>query len=68
MDDELELKENISRMSDDKLLEMVAAKRGEYREAALYFANNELKARGIDFEVEPEEALTGETLSPFLGA
>ena len=49
MDDELELKENISRMSDEKLLEMVTTKSNEYREAALYFAKNELKARRIDF-------------------
>ena len=37
MDDELDLKENISRMSDEELLEMVTTKAGEYRQEALYF-------------------------------
>ena len=56
MDDELELKENISRMSDDKLLEMVTTKSNEYREAALYLAKNELKARRIDFITPADES------------
>ena len=47
-----ELKDRITRLEDEQLLEMVAAKAGEYREEAVGYAKAELEARGIDYEVQ----------------
>ena len=71
MDSEsLELKENISKLSDEQLLEMVSAKSNEYREEALYFAKAELTARRIVFsnpavtEAEPGTKSMAPSLDP----
>ena len=65
----LELKQHISQLSDDELLEMITAKLGDYREEALNFAKAELSARGIDFTEPPsidEAKESGEAIEPFL--
>jgi len=51
MDEELfELKERISRFSDEELLNIVEVDWKDYRKEALEFAKNELTRRGISFE------------------
>ena len=55
----LELKEEISGLLDEQLVEMVTTRAGEYRQEALDFAKAELAARGIDWNAvsdEPEAA------------
>ena len=48
MDDVLrQLKNNISNLSDDELVQMVTTDAGEYREEAVEFAREELEARGV---------------------
>ena len=44
-----ELKKKITQLSDEQLLEMVAAEAGNYRPEALDYAKAELTSRGIDF-------------------
>lgn len=44
-----ELKNRITQLSDEQLLEMVAAEAGNYRQEALDYAKSELTSRGIDF-------------------
>ena len=58
MNEELkELKERITHLTDEQLLEMIAAP-DDYRPEALEYAESELKKRGIDFsEATPQEAL-----------
>ena len=51
-----ELKDRITRLEDEQLLEMVAAKAGEYREEAVGYAKAELEARGIDVPEGTDEA------------
>ena len=47
-DDVLELKERISKLSDDQLIDMVTASAGDYRQEALDYAKAELKYRRVD--------------------
>ena len=59
MDEKLfELKERISRLSDEELLNIVEVDSEDYRKEALAFAKNELARRGITFE----EASKGDEL------
>ena len=60
----LDLKQNISQLSDEELLEMVTANSSEYREEALYFAKAELVARGIDFTKLSSDETINETEAP----
>lgn len=55
------LKERISGMSDEELLNVVEVEFNDYRKEAINFAKQELTRRGVEFE-EPgnEEILTGE--------
>jgi hypothetical protein len=54
MDEETkELKQRISEMTDEELLDMVEVDFADYRRQALDFAKSELMARGISFEMEP---------------
>jgi hypothetical protein len=54
MDEETkELKQRISEMTDEELLDMVEVDFADYRQQALDFAKSELMARGIGFEMEP---------------
>ena len=65
----LELKQHISQLPDDELLEMATTKSGEYREEAVNFAKAELTSRGIDFETPATVDEGGEsdgTILPFL--
>jgi hypothetical protein len=62
-----ELKDRITRFEDEQLLEMVAAKAGEYREEAVGYAKAELDVRGVDYgvpqaapEAEPDLGRHGE--------
>jgi hypothetical protein len=64
-EESLELKENISRMPDEQLLEIVRAKPGEYRDEALYFAKKELEARRIDFTEPAVAEVESSTASMF---
>jgi hypothetical protein len=49
MSDEVwKLKERLSKMSDDELIEMVTVGASDYRQEALDYANAELKHRGVD--------------------
>jgi hypothetical protein len=48
--DSAELRDRITRLSDEQLLEMVEVEPEEYRAEALEFARVELKLRGIQFE------------------
>src|SRR5215216_5268766 len=51
MDEELkELKDKISQMSDDELLEIVEVEYDDYRQEALDFAKAELEKRNIPYE------------------
>ena len=56
----LELKEEISGLLDEQLMEMVTTRASDYRQEALDFAKAELTARGIDWNAvstdEPEAA------------
>ncbi len=54
-----ELKERISKMSDEELLHMVCEEFEDYREEALQFAEAELAARGIHLEEEEPEVPQG---------
>ena len=59
MDDETkELKQRISDMSDEELLDMVEVDFADYRQQALDFAKSELMARGISFDLAPAEPET----------
>jgi hypothetical protein len=52
----LELKERISKLSDDQLIDMVTASAGDYRQEALDYAKAELKYRRVDWSQPiPEE-------------
>ena len=56
-----ELKERITGLSDEQLVEMLTVGAGEYRQEALDFAKAELRFRGVDFsDVEQD---TGKELS-----
>ena len=55
-DDVLELKERISKLSDDQLIDMVTLSAGDYRQEALDYAKAELKYRRVDWsQPKPEE-------------
>lgn len=63
MDGQLkELKEKISGLSDDELLNIVEVEFDDYRKEAIDFARAELMARGIDFE-EPSSGPVAESFS-----
>jgi hypothetical protein len=51
-----ELKQRISEMSDEELLDMVEVDFADYRQQALDFAKSELMARGISFETETAQS------------
>jgi len=57
-DDTLELKERISKLSDEELIEMVTVGADEYRQEALDYAKAELKYRRVDWSnaANPAEA------------
>src|SRR4249920_2357445 len=56
MDDQKrELKERMSRMSDDELLNMVEVDFADYRQDALDVARSELLSRGINLDDEADE-------------
>ena len=61
-----ELKDRITRLEDEQLLEMVAAKAGEYREEAVGYAKAELEARGIDAVASTDEAQQDQVSGPFV--
>jgi hypothetical protein len=54
-----ELKERISKMSDEELLQMVGEDFEDYRQEALQFAEAELAARGIQLEDREKEVPRG---------
>src|SRR5215472_10713610 len=55
-DDVLELKERISKLSDDQLIEMVTLSAADYRQEALDYAKAELKYRRVDWsQPKPDE-------------
>ena len=59
------LRERISNLSDEELLEMVERKAADYRKDALDYASEELKSRGISFtlgdtEIEEDEMIASE--------
>src|SRR5262249_58200761 len=55
-DDVLELKERISKLSDNQLIDMVTVSAGDYRQEALDYAKAELKYRRVDWsQPKPEE-------------
>src|SRR5262249_25153157 len=55
-DDVLELKERISKLSDDQLIDMVTVSAGDYRQEALDYAKAELKYGGVTWpQPKPEE-------------
>ena len=61
----LDLKQNISQLSDQELLEMVTAHSSEYREEALSFAKAELVTRGIDYtKVDSDEPIDEAIVEP----
>jgi hypothetical protein len=53
--DVLELKERISKLSDDQLIDMVTASAGDYRQEALDYAKAELKYRRVDWSQPKSE-------------
>jgi len=56
MNDDAELKQRLSKLSDDELIDMVTAGAADYRQEALDYAKAELKFRRVDWsEVEREE-------------
>jgi len=56
MTDDVELKERLSKLSDEELIEMVTAGKADYRQLALDYAKAELKYRRVDWsDVEPQE-------------
>src|SRR5262249_14355275 len=63
-DDTQELKQRISKLSDDELIQMVTVDAGDYRQEALDYAKAELKYRRVDWSdaksLSPEEAETAE--------
>ena len=60
MDEQLrELRDRITQMSDDELLQIVEVEYDDYREEALKFARAELEKRNIPYE-EPELDEAGE--------
>jgi hypothetical protein len=61
-----ELKDRITRLEDEQLLEMVASKAGEYREEAVGYAKAELEARGIDVAEGTDEAPQDQASGPFV--
>src|SRR5215216_158111 len=70
MDEELkELKDRISQMSDDELLQIVEVEYDDYRREALDFAKAELEKRNIPYE-EPgsAEAESEDSVSPVSSA
>jgi|SRR5215471_434019 len=54
-DDILELKERISKLSDDQLIEMVTVSASDYRQEALDYAKAELKYRRVDWSQTQSE-------------
>jgi len=55
-DDVLELKERISKLSDDQLIDMITVSAGDYRQEALDYAKAELKYRRVEWsQPKPEE-------------
>jgi hypothetical protein len=63
-----ELKQRISQLTDEQLIEMVTTDAGEYRREALDYAKSELRSRGVDWdqpEAEQEDlAMDPETRPP----
>jgi hypothetical protein len=60
MNDPQELKQRISKLTDDELIAMVTVEAGDYRDDALQYARTELRSRGVDYtspatENAPEE-------------
>jgi hypothetical protein len=53
-DDIWELKQRITKLSDDELIDMVTVAAKDYRKEALDYAREELKYRHIDPEAQPE--------------
>jgi hypothetical protein len=57
MSDEIqELKDRITGLSDDELIEMVTVNAADYREEAVDYAKAELRKRGVDYSTVQEEA------------
>jgi len=57
-DDVLELKQRISKLSDDQLIEMVTVSAFDYRQEALDYAKAELKYRRVDWsQPKPDKTL-----------
>ena len=48
-----ELKQRISKLTDEQLIEMVTTESGDYRQEALDYAKSELRSRGVDWS-QPE--------------
>jgi hypothetical protein len=61
-----ELKDRIGQFEDEQLLEIVAAKAGEYRDDAIGYAKAELEARGIDVAASTNEAPADQVSGPFV--
>src|SRR5690242_14309734 len=65
MNDDVELKQRLSKLSDDELIEMVTVGANDYRQEALDYAKAELKYRRVDWsellpvELGEEEEIEG---------
>jgi hypothetical protein len=57
-DDLRDLKDRISNLSDEELIEMVTVAAADYREEALDYAKVELENRGVDWTARPPAAET----------
>jgi hypothetical protein len=61
-----ELKERITGLSDEELIEMVTVEAGDYRREAVEFAKAELARRGVDIpKPGDEEEATAADFDPF---
>lgn len=63
-----QLKERISELSDEELLEMVERKTADYRREALDYAAAELEARGIPFSLRANVVIDETVQSPVANA
>jgi hypothetical protein len=63
----LKLKEKMSRLSDDELLNIVEVEAGDYRPEAVEFAKAELDLRGITYAELPPQPLAGEDDGEYTG-
>ena len=61
MNDDRELRDRITALPDDELIDMVTINTADYREDALNFARSELRSRGVDYSTVQEDGAAPES-------